>query len=469
MAKKLFALEELNEEVIAPESTDEVSETEAQSELESAGAEVDDVQDQVDHAVEVADTLDSIGGSLSEMKPEETIPEPALEALHLAVDGLLSSIGMQSKQRGVALESFKKSTTALESMESIKEVAKKIWAKIVAFFKSVVKAIGEFINKMRLSNEGLRKRAEKLVSLAHTHQSDRTEAGAKIKSAALAKFLQTPDGSAEGSEFLQALKKHTGAIKVVQESTLKLGEEGITALEASLEAATDIPLADTPKNGPGKSARSLAEEAAQPYFTTPDKYTTRNKAISAKFGNHFIVREYPMVFGAASMYVVLFNGSVLGADEPLTGADLSKITVFMDNAEVTTESSDVDVIPLSDIEKVAAEVLTSTKAMSELVKASTDIVKKLDAVATTAAKMITQVWPTERRFDTESLNAIFAIGTAGSRFVSNAIKNVQFYDMKVAKCALDYVEASLKLTTKTEGETVDEVKKTNTKQLAFSK
>jgi len=464
MSKKIFALEELNEEeaiVVAPDNEEEARESESQVELESANAEVDDVNDQVDHAVEVASTLDNIGASLSVLKPEETIPEPAMEALHLAISGLLGSIGMASKQRGVALEGFKKSTTALESLESIKEVAKAIWAKIVAFFKSVVKAISEFINKMRLSNDALRKRAEKLVSAARTHRSDSVEAGAKIKSASLAKFLQTPDGVAEGSDFLPALKKHSVAIKVVQESTLKLGEEGIVSLEASLKAASLI--------GGGNMAEDFVNKAATPYVTHPDKYVTRNIEVSKRYSDHFIVREYPMVFGTSSMYVVLFNGSVLGADNPLTPSDLSKLTVFMDNTEAATQTEEVTAIPFIDIEQVAVEVLASTKAMAELVKVSTDIVKKLDAVASTAYTLATRGISIERSFNSASLNSIYAFGTAASRFVTNAIKNVQFYDMKVTKNALDYIQASLKLTTKAGGETVDEVKKTNVPQLAHSK
>ena len=455
--------------VIAPEREDETTESESQVELESANAEVDDVNDQVDHAVEVAGTLDNIGASLSELKPEETIPEPAMEALHFAISGLLGSIGMASKQRGVALEGFKKSTTALESLESIKEVAKTIWAKIVAFFKSVIKAIGEFINKMRLSNDSLRKRAEKLLSAARTHRSDSVEAGTKIKSSSLAKFLQTPDGVAEGSDFLPALKKHSVAIKVVQESTLKLGEEGIVSLEASLEAAGKMPNISMFKKEHTKSAGDFADEAGKPYFTSPDKYTTRKKEVSAKYGDHFVVREYPMVFGVASMYVVLFNGSVLSAENPLTAGDLSKITVFMDTTDVATESDEVSAIPFADIEKAASEALASTKAMAELVKVSTDIIKKLEAVASTASKLSMQSYSTERMFNAESLNAIFAFGTAASRFVTNAIKNVQFYDMKVTKNALDYIQASLKLTTKAGSDTVDEVKKTNAPQLEYAK
>ena len=149
MSKKLFALEDISEVediVIAPESEDEFKTT--NSELEAAGSEVEELQDQAAHATEVASTLEAVGDSLGHMDPDAPIPEPVMESLNLAISGLLGSIGMSQRQRTTAMESFTKATTAKMAMGSIKETATKIWEKIKAFFVKIKDAIVAMYKKV---------------------------------------------------------------------------------------------------------------------------------------------------------------------------------------------------------------------------------------------------------------------------------------------------------------------------------
>jgi hypothetical protein len=162
MSSKLFSLEELTapavvitvqvaepsapEVVVDPQASEAVTpEPEAEDlpvefGVDEEYARIDDYQDRVDEAVDVAGSLGRIRESLSRLTPEEAIPGPAMEALNIAVSGLLGSIGMSEKQQVVAMESFVVAPNATAAMESIAETAKKIWEKIKAFLAKILAA-----------------------------------------------------------------------------------------------------------------------------------------------------------------------------------------------------------------------------------------------------------------------------------------------------------------------------------------
>ena len=187
MSKKLFALEELQEEepiVVAPEESDE----EISGQLAQSATEIDDLSDQINHAEEVEETISGIGENLSKLKPEETIPAPAMEAINIAIDGLLGSIGMQSKSRKVALEGFSKATTAMESMETIKALAVRIWEAIKKAFFSMVEYVKKFFAWIKKSIAGVVAKAnaveKQIAEVKKEHSSsDISAAENKVKAA----------------------------------------------------------------------------------------------------------------------------------------------------------------------------------------------------------------------------------------------------------------------------------------------
>lgn len=193
MSKKIFALEELNEEeaiVIAPEESNE----EISGQLAQSATEINDLSDQINHAEEVEETISSIGENLSRMKPEETIPAPAMEAINIAIDGLLSSIGMPNKSRKVALESFSKATTAMESMEAIKGIAIRIWEAIKKAFFAMVDYVKKFFAWIKKSIAGVMAKAntveKQIADVKKEHSSSDISAAEKKVEAATAEIFK---------------------------------------------------------------------------------------------------------------------------------------------------------------------------------------------------------------------------------------------------------------------------------------
>jgi len=193
MSKKIFALEELNEEeaiVIAPEESNE----EISGQLAQSATEIDDLSDQINHAEEVEETISGIGENLSRLKPAETIPAPAMEAINIAIDGLLNSIGMPNKSRKVALEGFSKATTAMESMEAIKGIAIRIWEAIKKAFFAMVDYVKKFFAWIKKSIAGVTAKAnaveKQIAEVKKEHSSSDISAAEKKVEAATAELFK---------------------------------------------------------------------------------------------------------------------------------------------------------------------------------------------------------------------------------------------------------------------------------------
>ena len=288
MSKKLFALEELNEEVIAPESVDEVEMTESETELESAAAEVNDLQNQVEHATEVAGTLDNIGASLSNLKPEETIPEPVMESLNIAISGLLGSIGMSAKQRSTAMESFSKATTAQMAMESIADTAKKIWEKIKAFFIKIKEASIALYEKLTNVAAKMKSYGKSLQDKAKTFKSNRTAKRLKMNAEHLAN-LGCDDNDNTDTIYKKMLDVFTSIEKSVN---------GISSLKVN---AADIPKPDF------SDANSVADCIDQLTKLQVDEF---NKIKNLNGSESYDTTWFPggYKYSIAGAYSVVFTG-----------------------------------------------------------------------------------------------------------------------------------------------------------------
>jgi hypothetical protein len=404
----------------------------------SAARRMDELQEDMDHGMVVAQVFENVGDSLARMDGEQACPAAAMEALEQSMLGLLKSVGMTPEGATVALEDFRGASTAMESAEAVKEVAKKIWDKLVAFIRAIVKAVKDFIAKVALSNGRMRKHAEQLRAEVSKHKDEMSDPTKKIESSKFNKFLTTPDGYAQGSDFLPALKKHTHLISEVQNHVLGVGKDAMGSLKAALDKAL-------------RSDMTFLEDVSKvmtPLFASPGSHISHNKEISAKYGERFSVNEYPMMFGGESMFVVLMNAITVTVDNPPNPSEMNKVVVFTDaNAAITSYEGTTEALPPSVMDAVLSEIISSTEKMDGLIREANAMVKELDDIGANAGKKALASLVDGAK-DTTNLGMVCTMAFCISKLVQSSIKNVQLYDLKVTAKSLDYVKASLRLTSK---------------------
>ncbi len=150
MAKGIFALEDLENIDVVEEPVDEVEYIQAQNDLDDHSDVIDDLQEIYDNA----DQDSSVIGAVADSIPD-TDDNP-VESTIIATEALIRKLGLPN----YSLESYKDKTnkalkasletTIEQTQEAKKSLLKKIWEKIVAFFKKAYEFItGLFKKKVK--------------------------------------------------------------------------------------------------------------------------------------------------------------------------------------------------------------------------------------------------------------------------------------------------------------------------------
>ncbi|QXN70439.1 hypothetical protein AGENTSMITH_33 [Bacillus phage vB_BspM_AgentSmith] len=167
MAKKLFALEDLENEISDVEmevSPEEGEIADVQAEVESEMGDIISTGDGIEDAAEAGDQLEEVGELVE--GAEEGLDPVAAEAVRIAVEAICSRLGADPKQMGMyhlyATENFQSSSSRKANtqiaLEGIKDFLKELWEKIKNAVKSLWKKVTDFWAK-HLSSLGRIKKA----------------------------------------------------------------------------------------------------------------------------------------------------------------------------------------------------------------------------------------------------------------------------------------------------------------------
>ena len=167
MAKKLFALEEMDNEISDVEMTVSPEEGEiadVQAEVESEMNDINSTGDGIEDAAEAGDQLEEVGDLVD--GSEDGLDPVAAEAVRIAVEAICARVGADPKKMGMyhlyATENFKSSSSRKANtqiaLEGIKDFLKELWEKIKNAIKSLWKKVTEFWDK-HLSSIGRVKKA----------------------------------------------------------------------------------------------------------------------------------------------------------------------------------------------------------------------------------------------------------------------------------------------------------------------
>jgi len=125
----------------------------ATSELELAQANLNITVEDFDTAVCSAEGLTEIVASLEATLQNGGLDPVAAQFVHHAVDGYMTPLGVTNSDESIpSLESFGGDTSRIDStavsIESIKELAQKVWAAIKQIFAAVIKSVSDFFSKL---------------------------------------------------------------------------------------------------------------------------------------------------------------------------------------------------------------------------------------------------------------------------------------------------------------------------------
>lgn len=160
---KLFALEELEEQLDQAEletSPEEGEVADVETEVEADVADIDSVEDAVEDGVESADVLEQVEDVIEDSLEEgEGLDPVAAEAIRIAIESVCVRLGAKSERMYAmyATENFRSASSRKHNtriaLEGVKDFLTALWEKIKAAVSSVWDKVVAFWNK-HISNLG---------------------------------------------------------------------------------------------------------------------------------------------------------------------------------------------------------------------------------------------------------------------------------------------------------------------------
>ena len=236
----VLAMEGDEEEIIVDEvSADELPEATAEVEADVSDAneemaEIDDLEDSIDDAVEGSDDLEKIQGVMEESVANdgEGLDETAAEIAEIAIESICTRLGIKRKQSIVpAMESFGSKNTRLSAtkiaIEAADEQGRSIWKVILDAIKQMMEKAKAFIVALFSKTAALVKAAE--------------AAKAKAKSLAGASLKQEKiENKALAAQIFDGKKSDHSSISAILDNHKKAADAGLKAKDLVLEVAGDI-------------------------------------------------------------------------------------------------------------------------------------------------------------------------------------------------------------------------------------
>lgn len=380
-----------------------------------------------------ADALEDIADAMAETIEEGGLTQSAANAVNVAVEAFYSRLSITKKPM-VSLEHFGQTSSRVQAtrlaMEGIKEQAKEIWKKIVAFIKKIGAWIMEQYNKVFGAAEKLEKRAKALQTRAENTDLPAKAKEEKIDNETLAKSLHI------GGTVSDVAKSYKEMFTVIQplfgagfEAINTNVENYLTGLEKMATAGAYSDDFKVVKELPAIAVGPAADAEATGH--TAAKEGVKFHLSAALPGGKAIVSYLPdgKAVGAAAVTALRESKSSIGA------ANLKEI------AKVTSKFS---VIPKGELVGVAEEVAKAASELKAFRNKNAKLKTMISDIGTTATKM-------EKEADSQDDAAKGAVikecGKALSSLASYSYTQqytASVYLLNVSKSALDVVELSIK-------------------------
>ena len=270
MAKKLFAMEELDESAdqVELESSPEEGEVAVvDSEVVEDVIDLDEDVEGIEAGTEAADKMEEVQELVEDAAEGEGLDEVAAEAIRIAIESICSNIGANPKSiySLYASENFKSASSRKANTsyaaEGVKEFLVDMWKRIKAALLKLWKKAEVFMEKhltslgrVKQALEGAKKKLSTskgtLKDKAFVENAGGLAAafpGSEVSSASIKKFISVHDGLAKKVESIFDIMGKFDA--VVKSAGSKTAEEVKKAVEGMANKAVELGTESTPLVG----------------------------------------------------------------------------------------------------------------------------------------------------------------------------------------------------------------------------
>jgi hypothetical protein len=398
-------------------------------EVNDAETAIDEHDDSVEEAVEVAEALESIAEALTTSVSNGGMDKYSAQVVGIALDHMYRRVGITTAAMP-ALESFGGTSSRISAtqlaLEDVQENLKKVWDAIVASIKAAIAWVVDFFSKVWVGAERLKKRAEEVKKRVEAAKGEPKEK--EVKSASLVKSLQI-EGKAP-AKLGDELKEFADLVK----STYSLSSnvaEGFTA--ASSKVVMDV-LVD------GFSVPPTKVEPNNLYTKMDDPASIGYEKIDGLK----LYRSKEM-FGGKAIVAYVNDIELTGQ----SGIDVAvKISAKISNFDAKAEATKVEVLPvltLDDAGKVVAAVTEVATATEEYRKERNKVDEAFKKFSGEIEEFAKKASGTDEKNVKEAAASIKKLASAATKIVNSLSVSASSYAVNTGKHLLDYVEQSLKV------------------------
>lgn len=427
MRTRILAQEELNDEAGTPQEQIAAFVDAPENDLAEATAAATDVeqaQDELTQAADTAETLETVADRAEETLPEGGMSEADAASLEVAVEGMVSLIGMRTRKKVFpSMENFtdpkdRVAATKL-AIEGIREKAGEIWKAIVAAIQKAVEFVKNFFVSLFNAAKGLDKRAELLIKQANQTKGT---VGEKIKG-----NTALNDGSKplDGAGVLAAYDKHVslGIFKADRMAAASKALEDVEAL---------VKLGDLERGGE-KAFDELSE--AMSLMGVGGKVVKHGE-------NGAVVQAVELPLGGKSLFVettaAAATDKVVARLQKLGGSK----SYVGNTSDKKADIAAAEVAPMDSAS--VSKVANTVRAHLKTYDAAKSNVDKLESAS---KQLISKLSEVGKKHDGASDEVVKAASGA-IRGVINVLVNgnvsLRKFDITLAKQVLDFAGASLK-------------------------
>ena len=383
----VLALEGDEEEIIVDEvSADELPEATAEVEADVSDAneemaEIDDLEDSIDDAVEGSDDLEKIQGVMEESVANdgEGLDETAAEIAEIAIESICTRLGIKRKQSIVpAMESFGSKDTRVAAtkiaIENLVDVAKRIWNAIVDGFKEMMAKAKRFIIDLMSKTGSIVKAAEAAITKAKSLDGTPKKESIEDEGLATAMFNGS---SSDSASLIEIMGRHA------QLATVGLDSKDILAdVTGDIEAYVKSGDADLDKikNALGKFGESFKSLANVKY----SKHDAANKSIQIVLGPFVGARFLRLTVERADQVGVQFSSEDLQST-----AAVPKTVPTLSSDEITTlANKTLDVVKIAnDYKSELPKFDTFIRSVTKIADAAVKVMETSDSSETDGAEV----------------------------------------------------------------------------------
>ncbi len=390
--------------------------------------------DDLTQGATVATTLLAIQDNLTE--PGE-LTEAGAKALDIAVEHLCRSVGFR-KSPLPALESYSSDKAHYKqlALEGIGDFLKRMFRAIIEAIKKAIQFIIDFIATFLLSTKSLLKRVDLLSKEANALSNKEAANEDVIESKRISKFLESKKGFITNAEFNSAYDEHDSIITGIFDNAVSLANSTCINLKEAYKKCSKIQLGNN-----RATLELILNEAYKPLAS--DRATSSNlyKNILDRFDDNNVVTAFPLIFNKSALYISLISNK---APEEKLRAAINKVSIFIepDTSQEHNVKNTVRVLIKHDILTVLGSIkgnLIGTNTQHTKLNKLVDELKSL----TSTIQHDFNTAQSNTYINADTLNIIYAIATAVTRFTTSGIPGILKYNLVVDKYALDYAAASI--------------------------